>query len=73
MAQTDRYGHHEVLHLAHVFECMWSDFILEHGAVVANPELKAQAEQIAEAIGGFYVAVGGVIGEKFPTKKRNKP
>lgn len=72
MTQTDSYGHHEVLHLANVIERMWADFILEHGAVLANPELKAQAEKISEAIGGFYVAVGGVIGERFPTKKRSQ-
>lgn len=58
MTQTDSFGHHEVLHLTHVFGCMWSDHILAHTTVAADPALRDQAEKIAEAIGAFYVAVG---------------
>lgn len=55
----DAFSIHEVLHTAHVFGCIWSDHILDHAAVVADPELRAEAEKIAEAIGAFYQLVGG--------------
>lgn len=57
---TDPFLTHEVLHTAHIIGCIWSDHILDHAAVQGNPELKAQAEKVAEAIGAFYVAVGGL-------------
>lgn len=59
MAEIDEFGHHEVLHTAHVFECMWSDHIVDHAVVAADPELRAEAMRIAEAIAGFYQLVGG--------------
>lgn len=60
MAKPDGLSHHEVLHTAHIIGCIWSDHVLDHAAVQGNPELKAQAEKIAEAIGAFYVTVGGL-------------
>lgn len=65
MAETDEFGHHEVLHTAHIFNCMWSDHIVDHAAVASNPELKAQADRISETLYDFYAAVSGVIVEKF--------
>lgn len=65
MAQTDELGHQEALHTAYIMTCMWSDFIEEHEAVSSNPELKAQAEQISEALNDFYQALARVTVEKF--------
>lgn len=56
---SDEFAKHEVLHTAHIIESMWCDFVLEHPATVADPDLRAEAVRIAEAIGAFYVAVGG--------------
>lgn len=56
---TDEFAKHEVLHTAHIIESMWCDFVLEHEAVAADPDLKAEAVRIAEAIAAFYQAVGG--------------
>lgn len=56
---SDEFAKHEVLHTAHIIESMWCDFVLEHPTVAADPELQEEAARIAEAIAGFYQAVGG--------------
>ena len=57
--QTDKFGHHEVLHTAFIMSEMWDNYILKHLVVVGNPELRAAAERIGDEIGAFYQLVGG--------------
>lgn len=58
----NEFSRHEVLHTAHIIESMWCDFVLEHEAVAADPELQEEAVRIAEAIAAFYQSVGGKSG-----------
>lgn len=57
MAQPDELRRQEALHTAYIMTCMWSDFIEDHSTVSGNPELKAMAAQISEALNDFYQAV----------------
>jgi hypothetical protein len=65
MAQDDNYGHHEVVHLSSVIASLWEGEILEHGAVQATPELKAEASAIFNKIANFYQLASKVSYEKF--------
>lgn len=60
MSELDTYHYHEALDRAHVMSCIFQDHIVENSAVKATPELKAKADEIAEALAEFYQLCGNV-------------
>ena len=60
MSKIDTYHYHETVDRAHMISCIFHDHIVEHRAVKATPELRAKADEIAEALGEFYQMCGNV-------------
>jgi hypothetical protein len=58
MDKPDKYHFHEAMDRAHVISCIFHEHIVEHTAVKATPELRAKAEEIAEALWDFYQLCG---------------
>lgn len=65
MAVDDEFGYHEVLHTAHIMTCMWSDHIIDHGAVCLDSELREEADRIGSEIANFYQKVAIISDRKF--------
>lgn len=61
MSCDDAFGYHEVLHTAYIMNESWNNFIVNHGAVVLNPILKAEAGRVNMMIADFYQLVGREI------------
>lgn len=49
---------HEALDRTHIAMCMVDDHILTHPFVEANPEIKAQVEQVLDALAKAYQMIG---------------
>lgn len=58
MAQTDKYGKHEVLHVSSIMVDMFDDYIYQHDAVVSDKELSDEAEKVFKALCDFYQLCG---------------
>ena len=54
MPQTDEFGKHEVIHAASIVMQMFDDYLLNHGAVEADPELKEAAQRAFDGLYDFY-------------------
>lgn len=70
MSPIDTYHYHEALDRAHMISCIFHEHIVEHKAVQASAELKAKADEIAEALGEFYQMCGTVSAD-FDEKEGN--
>ena len=55
---TDPFSIHEALDRTHLLATTFYDFVQTHPFVEATPDLRAWAEQIGEALGELYQAVG---------------
>ena len=62
MPQTDEFGKHEVLHTSSIVMQMFDDYLLSHGAVEADPEIKEAAQRAFDSLFEFYQ----LCGRKFP-------
>lgn len=49
---------HEALDRTHVAMCMVDDHIFTHPFVEQHPEIKAQVEQVLDALGKAYQMIG---------------
>ena len=54
MAVDDEFGYHELMDRSCVVQEIWNDHILEHGALENEPELKKEAQEIADKMFKFY-------------------
>jgi len=63
MSKIDTYHYHEATDRTHMISCIFHEHIVEHTAVKASPELRAKADEIAEALGEFYQMCGTVSAE----------
>lgn len=54
----DAYSQHEALDRAHLIAEIFDRHLVRHGYIQASPELTRQCEQIAEALGSLYQAIG---------------
>jgi hypothetical protein len=69
MSETDAFGRHEVLHVANIVTKLFSDEIVDHGAVKADPEWAAKADAVAEALAQFYLYCGDKTLDDAPSVK----
>jgi hypothetical protein len=56
------FGCHEALHLVYVFTDMFSRHIADHPAISQCPDWQKRAEEIGEALGDLYQAIGAKHG-----------
>ena len=54
MPQTDAFGKHEVVHTASILMSLFDDYLLGHGAVEADEEVKAAAQKAFDGLYDFY-------------------
>lgn len=54
----DAFSRHEALDRAHLIAEIFDTHLLHHAYIQATPELARQCEQIAEALGALYQAIG---------------
>lgn len=66
MAQNDKFGYHEVVHLSSIISGLWEDEILEHGAVRENKKLKKAALEINKRLADFYQLSAQISYKNFP-------
>lgn len=57
MSATDDFGKHEVVHTAHIIHEMFAAHIQGHQAVDTDEDVRKAADEIGEAIAGFYQLV----------------
>jgi hypothetical protein len=55
---TDPFSHHEALDRAHIFAEMFAAQLVDHPFIMARPDLAARCDQIADALGALYQAIG---------------
>ncbi|QGY41562.1 hypothetical protein GM415_16015 [Pseudodesulfovibrio cashew] len=63
MVKLDTYHYHEALDRTDMISRIFHEHIVEHTAVKATPELKAKAEEIADALGALYQMCGNAACE----------
>lgn len=56
--QTDKYGQHEVLHMASFVQRVVDEELVGHGAIKANPEWLVLAERASEVLVQLYQSIG---------------
>jgi hypothetical protein len=54
------FGCHEALHMTSVFADTIGFRLLDHGAIIQNPEWYALADRAFQALGDLYQAIGAV-------------
>jgi hypothetical protein len=62
--ELDDFSYHEVLHTAYLVDDFFQVNIADHIAVLANEELKEEAERIASELYKFYVLCSNLKDDK---------
>lgn len=58
MLNPDPFLAHEALDRVSVISRYWDDAVLDHAFIASYPKLKAEAEDISDAIGALYQRLG---------------
>lgn len=58
MDKLDAFSQHEVLHVAHIVTGMIQDYLCDHPAIKADPQLEVLADTALNAIADLYQAIG---------------
>ena len=65
MAQTDKFGYHEVLDRLSIILNNLDDYVLKHKAVKKHKKLKKKIQKAEEILADCYQEVGQLSFEKF--------